>query len=92
MAGVSPADLHDSRGGIALLRAWRVLFPFLAHCFAHCAYRGERLGSATAVVVEIIAPEVRIRRRPPYSEVCWRPAFRSSDPASVPASMLEMLG
>jgi transposase len=64
VAGVSTADLHDSHGGIALLRASRGLFLFLAHCFpflAHCfadrAYRGERVGTATAIVVEIVEPE-----------------------------------
>lgn len=56
VAGVSTADLHDSHGGIALLRASRGLFPFLAHCFADRAYRGER-SSATAIVVEIVEAE-----------------------------------
>ena len=57
VAGVSPADLHDSHGGIALLRASRGLFPFLAHCFADRAYRGERVGSATTITVEIVEPK-----------------------------------
>lgn len=57
VAGISTADLHDSHGGIALLRASRGLFPFLAHCFADRAYRGERVGTATAIVVEIVAAE-----------------------------------
>lgn len=57
VAGVSPADLHDTHGGIALLRASSGLFPFLAHWFADRAYRGERVGTATAVVVEIVEPE-----------------------------------
>lgn len=39
LVGVSPANLHDSHGAIALLRASRGLFPFLAHCFADRAYR-----------------------------------------------------
>ncbi|WP_409567143.1 transposase, partial [Methylobacterium sp. E-016] len=30
IAAVSPADLHDSHGGVALLRASRGLWPFLA--------------------------------------------------------------
>ena len=34
VAGVLPADLHDTHGGIALLRASRRLFLFLAHCLA----------------------------------------------------------
>lgn len=50
-AAVSPANLHDSPGGVALLRASRGLWPFLKHCFADRAYRGERVGSATAITV-----------------------------------------
>ena len=46
VAAVSPADLHDSHGGVALLRASRGVWPFLAHCFADRAYRGDRIGSA----------------------------------------------
>ena len=57
VTGTSPADLHDTHGGIAVLRASRGRFPFLAHCFADRAYSGERVGTATAVVVEIVAPE-----------------------------------
>jgi hypothetical protein len=38
MAAISPADLHDSHGGVALLRVSRQLWPFLAHCFADRAY------------------------------------------------------
>ena len=57
IAAVSPADLHDSHGGVALLRASRSLWPFLAHCFADRAYRGERVGTATAITVEIVVPE-----------------------------------
>ncbi|GJD65776.1 IS5 family transposase [Methylobacterium frigidaeris] len=57
MAAVSPADLHDSHGGVALLRASRQLWPFLAHCFADRAYRGERVGTSTTITVEIVEPE-----------------------------------
>lgn len=57
IAAVSRADLHDSRGGVALLRASRRLWPFLAHCFADRAYRGERVGTASAITVEIVEPE-----------------------------------
>jgi len=57
LAGVSPADLHDSQGGVALLRASRGLWPFLAHCFADRAYRGERVGTASLIVVEIVVPD-----------------------------------
>ena len=38
LATVSPANMHDSHGGVALLRASRRLWPFLAHCFADQAY------------------------------------------------------
>jgi transposase len=57
VAAVSPADLHDSHGAIALLRVSRGLFPFLAHCFADRAYRGERVGAATTITVEIVEPK-----------------------------------
>ena len=57
MAAVSPADLHDSHGGVALLQASRQLWPFLGHCFADRAYRGERVGTATAITVKIVEPK-----------------------------------
>ena len=57
IAAVSPANLHDSHGGVALLRASRDLWPFLAHCFADRAYRGERVSTATAITIEIVAPD-----------------------------------
>ena len=57
VAAISPADLHDSHGGVALLRASRDLWPFLAYCFADRAYRGERVGTATAIIVEVVEPE-----------------------------------
>ena len=57
IAAVSPANLHDSQGGVALLRASRDLWPFLAHCFADRAYQGERVGTATAITIEIVAPD-----------------------------------
>ena len=57
VAAISPADLHDSDGGAALLRASRDLWRFLAYCFADRAYRGERVGTATAIIVEVVEPE-----------------------------------
>lgn len=57
LATVSTADRHDSRGGAALLRASRRPWPFLARCFADQAYRGERVGRATTVIVEIVVPK-----------------------------------
>ena len=57
LAAVSPANLHDSYGGMALLRTSRGLWPFLAHWFADQAYRGRRVGTATPVTVEIVQPK-----------------------------------
>lgn len=57
MVAVSPANLHDSYGGVALLRASRRLWPFLAHCFADRAHRGKRVDSATVITIEIVAPK-----------------------------------
>lgn len=36
-AAVAPASLHDSHGGIGLLRASRETWPFLQRCFADSA-------------------------------------------------------
>jgi len=58
LAAVSPANLHDSHGGVALLRASRRLWPFLARCYADRAYTGERVANATSISVAIVgAPE-----------------------------------
>ena len=57
LAAVSPADLHDSHGGVALLRSSRRPWPFLTRCYADQAYQGERVGTATAVRVEIVRPK-----------------------------------
>ena len=58
LAAISRADLHDSHGGAALLRASRRPWPFLARCFADRAYAGERVGAATRVAVTVVgAPE-----------------------------------
>lgn len=54
LAGVSPASLHDSHGGVALPRASRRPWPFLARCFADRAYAGERVATATPVAVTIV--------------------------------------
>ena len=43
VAAVSPADLHDSHGAIALRHASRGLFPFPAHCFADRAIEASAL-------------------------------------------------
>lgn len=57
IAAVSVANLHDRHGGSALLRASRPLWLFLAHYFADRAYRGERVGTAPAITIEIGQPE-----------------------------------
>lgn len=54
-ACVSPASLHDSHGGIALLRAPREHWPFLQRCFADSAYAGPRVAAATAIAVTIVS-------------------------------------
>ena len=54
LAAISPANLHDSHGGVALLRASRRSWPFLARTFADRAYAGERVGQATSVKVTIV--------------------------------------
>lgn len=54
LATVSTANMHDSHGGVALLKASRRPWPFLERCFADKAYAGERVGSATAIKVEVV--------------------------------------
>ena len=54
LAAVSAADLHDTHGGVALLRASRRPWPFLARCFADRAYAGERVATATPVAVTVV--------------------------------------
>ena len=57
LAAVSPADLHDSHGGIALLRISRRPWPFVALCYADRAYAGARVADATPVRVELVGPK-----------------------------------
>ena len=59
VATVSPANLHDSHGGVALLCASRRPWPFLACSFADRAYAGERVGQATCVKVAIVGADSR---------------------------------
>lgn len=54
---VSPADLHDSHGGIALLQASRRPWPFIALCWADHAYAGPRVANATPITVELVGPK-----------------------------------
>ena len=57
LAAVSPADLHDSHGGIALLQTSRCPWPFIALCYADRAYAGPRVADATPVRVELVGPK-----------------------------------
>ena len=57
LAAVSPASLHDSHGGVALLRASRRPWPFVALCYADRAYAGARVADATPVAVELVGPK-----------------------------------
>lgn len=57
LAAVSPADLNDNRGGIALLRTSRRPWPFIALCYAGRAYAGAREAAATPVRVELVGPK-----------------------------------
>ena len=57
VAATSPADLHDSHGGAALLRASRTPWPFVAQAWADSAYAGDAVGTATQVRVQIVKPE-----------------------------------
>ncbi|MFC0407222.1 IS5 family transposase [Roseomonas elaeocarpi] len=54
LAAVSPASLHDSRGGAALLAMSRHPWPFLARCFAERAYTASRVAQASFVAVTIV--------------------------------------
>lgn len=47
---VSPASLHDSHGGIALLQAAQTTWPGLLRCFADRAYQGVRVAAQAAPV------------------------------------------
>lgn len=54
----SPPGLHDSHAGVALLRASRRPWPFLAMWFADRAYTGQRVAETTPVAFAIVsAPE-----------------------------------
>ena len=57
LAAVSPADLHDGHGGIALLQTSRRPWPFVALCYADRAYAGPRVADATLVCIELVGPK-----------------------------------
>lgn len=54
LAAISPANLHDSHGGVALLQASRQPWPFLLRCFADRAYAGPRVAAATFIAVALV--------------------------------------
>jgi transposase len=53
-ACVSPADMHDSRAAPHLLRASRCFWPFVERVWADSGYRGERVGAAAPIQIEIV--------------------------------------
>ena len=55
-----PASIQDRDGGGPLLQACRCLFPFIERVFANGGYAGERVATATRIIVEIV-PRARIR-------------------------------
>ena len=55
-----PASIQDRDGGGPLLQASRRLFPFIERVFADGGYAGERVATATRIIVEIVAKS-RIR-------------------------------
>jgi putative transposase len=61
LVAVSPSNLHDSHGGIALLRTSRRPWPFIALCYADLAYARPRVAEATPVRVQLVGPKPRQR-------------------------------
>jgi hypothetical protein len=55
LAAVPPADLHDSRRRVALLRTSRRPWSFVALCYADRAYAGPRVAQATPIAVGVAA-------------------------------------
>ena len=49
-----PADIQDRNGGGPLLRVSRRIFPFIRRVFADSGYAGEKIATATLIVVEIV--------------------------------------
>ena len=50
-----PASIQDRDGGGLLLQASRRLLPFIERVFADGGYAGERIATATRIIVEIVA-------------------------------------
>jgi transposase len=51
---VHAADVQDRDGAVPLLKASRVLFPFIERLFADSGYAGEKVATATRIAVEIV--------------------------------------
>ena len=49
--------LHDSHGGITLLKAFREYWPDLKRCFADWAFAGARVAGVTAIAVTLVRAE-----------------------------------
>ena len=49
-----PASIQDRDGGGPLLRVSRCMFPFIKQVFADSGYAGEKVSTATFIVVEIV--------------------------------------
>jgi putative transposase len=49
-----PASIQDRDGGGPLLQASRSIFPFIERVFADGGYAGERVATATRIIVEIV--------------------------------------
>jgi putative transposase len=54
MLQVHQASLQDRDGAIPLLRALRLLLPFIERVFADSAYAAERVANATSIIIEIV--------------------------------------
>ena len=51
---VHPASVQDRDGAPSVLQASRARFPFIQKVFADSIYAGERVATATAIIVEIV--------------------------------------
>ena len=88
-----PASIQDRDGGGPLLQASRCLFPFIERVFADGGYAGERVATATRIIVEIVAKSpdqigfaVLPRRWVVERFFAWMAATEGSPKISRPAS------
>jgi transposase len=51
---VQAANVQDRDGAVPLLEASRALFPWIEHLFADSNYSGDKVATATRIVVEIV--------------------------------------